>query len=317
MNIAIVGGAGFLGKNLAQMLYQQQNNKITVVDANVSFWKYMSVPECENIQFCSQAFGSDSDYKVLLKEKDIVYHLASTSFPAISNLNIKKEIEENILGTIRLLEDCITCGVKKVVFFSSGGTVYGKNGQCPLAENAATDPITAYGVQKLTIEKLLSLYRRIYGLQFKVVRLANPFGPYQRPNGKLGVITTFIYRALNGEEITVYGDGSVVRDYIYVDDAIRAVIRIANDENSAQDIYNVGSGYGTSVQELLTLIQNTLQIQLRVSYQQARAIDVPINYLDVSRYEDEYGPLIQVGLAEGIQKTALYLQRNGISSNLC
>ena len=123
---------------------------------------------------------------------------------------------------------CIRCGVKKVVFVSSGGTVYGKEVDCPLKEKTATNPISSYGVQKITIEKLLYLYRYMYGLDYRIIRLANPYGPYQRPNGVLGAVTTFTYKALKGDEITVYGDGSVVRDFIYIDDAIRAIMKIVN-----------------------------------------------------------------------------------------
>lgn len=312
MNIAIIGGASFLGKNLAQMLCHQSQNKITVIDEEISFWKNIPIPEQKNIRFSIEKFGANSEYEKFLPGQDIVYHLASTSFPAISNINIKKEMEENIIGTIRLLDSCIACKVGRIVFFSSGGAIYGENNHCPLSEDVSTNPITAYGVQKLTIEKLLYLYKRIYGLEFKIIRMANPFGPYQRPNGKLGAVTTFIYRALHRQEINVYGNGSVIRDYIYVEDAIRAVINIANDEKDTHDIYNVGSGYGTSIKNLLSIIQDTLQINLKVLYQKERTIDVPVNYLDCTRYEKKYGPIIRTGLVEGIKRTAQYLQCNDI-----
>lgn len=309
MNIGIIGGASFLGKNLARMLCCQKNCKVTIADTNISYWKTMPIPEAETIPFFEQPFGANKDYEPFLLNQDIIFHLASTSFPAISNVDIKEEIEENVIGTIQLLDTCLKCGVREVIFFSSGGTVYGTLESCPLPETAQTNPITAYGVQKVTIEKLLYLYSIIYGIKIKIVRLANPFGPYQRPNGKLGAVTTFIYKALHGEEISVYGDGSVIRDYIYVEDALKAVLKIVENENDRENTYNIGSGCGTSIKDLLTLIQNTLNIPLRVSFLQGRTIDAPTNYLDISRYENRYGPLVTVDLKEGIHKTARYLQK--------
>lgn len=313
MNVGIIGGAGFLGKNLARMLCRQNKCRVSVADTALSYWESMSIPEAETIPFFEQPFGINSNYKPFLSNQDVIFHLASTSFPAISNVNIREEIEENVIGSIRLLDACQECGVGKVIFFSSGGTVYGKSEPCPLSETAQTNPITAYGVQKLTTEKLLYLYSKIYGLKVKIVRLANPFGPYQRPNGKLGAATTFIYKALCGEEINVYGDGSVVRDYIYVEDALNAALKIAWDDSDMEHIYNIGSGRGTSLNALLKLIQSTLNIPLHVSYFPGRDVDVPANYLDISRYENRYGSLVTVSMEEGIRKTAQYLKENCIS----
>lgn len=152
----------------------------------------------------------------------------STTVPTTSNQHISQELVSNVIFSANLFEACIRCDVKKVVFVSSGGTVYGKEVDCPLKEKTATNPISSYGVQKITIEKLLYLYRYMYGLDYRIIRLANPYGPYQRPNGVLGAVTTFTYKALKGDEITVYGDGSVVRDFIYIDDAIRAIMKIVN-----------------------------------------------------------------------------------------
>ena len=116
--------------------------------------------------------------------------------------------------------------MKKIIFISSGGTIYGE-GKCPLSEEAPTNPITTYGIQKLTIEKIIYLYSYIHGIDYRIVRMANPYGPYQRPNGKLGAVTTFTYKALKNEMIEIYGDGTNVRDYIYIDDAIAAIINVA------------------------------------------------------------------------------------------
>lgn len=152
--------------------------------------------------------------------------------------------------------------MKKVVFISSGGTVYGKESSCPLSENTPTNPISSYGVQKITIEKLLYLYNYMYGLDYRIIRLANPYEPYQRPDGVLGAVTTFTYKALKGEKINVYGDGSVIRDFIYIQDAVRAIIKVVNGE-SEHHVFNLGCGYGTSIKKLLETIENLVLMEKR------------------------------------------------------
>ena len=148
----------------------------------------------------------------------------------------------------------------------------------------------------------------MYGLDYRIVRLANPYGPYQRPNGILGAVTTFTYRALKGDEITVYGDGSVIRDFIYIDDAIKGILNIVNGE-SEHHTFNLGCGYGTSIREVLDAIKKALGCDVKVVYKAGRAVDVPVNYLDISRYEKCYGKLNPLALEDGIRKTAEFMKR--------
>lgn len=234
--------------------------------------------------------------------------MVSTNIPTTSNKHISQDIQTNILFSSILFDSCVKYGVKKVVFISSGGTVYGKEVKCPLPESTATNPISSYGVQKITIEKLLYLYNYMYGLDYRIIRLANPYGPYQRPNGVLGAVTTFTYKALKGEEIQVYGDGSVIRDYIYIDDAVRAILNIVNGE-SKHHTFNVGCGYGVSIKEVLETVESALRIKMTIAYKEARLVDVPVNYLDIGRYEKYYGKLNPISLEEGIKRTAKFMKR--------
>lgn len=148
----------------------------------------------------------------------------------------------------------------------------------------------------------------MYGLDYRIIRLANPYGPYQRPNGVLGAVTTFTYKALKGDEVQVYGDGSVIRDFIYIDDAVRAIVNIVNGENK-HHTFNLGCGHGTSIKEVLSAIESSLGLKLNIVYNEARAVDVPINYLDISRYEKYFGSLNSISLEEGIKKTAEFMKR--------
>lgn len=306
MNIVILGAAGFLGTNLTIELAKDLSNNITLIDKSEYFF-VDKVRSLQNVVIKECDLVSNSDFDSLLKGQDVLYHLVSTTVPSTSNQQIAKEIESNVIFSVNLFEACVRCDVKKVIFISSGGAVYGKSADCPLTEEMETNPISSYGVQKITIEKLLYLYSCMYGLDYRIVRLANPYGPYQRPNGILGAITTFTYKAINKKEITVFGDGSIIRDFIYIDDAVRAILKIADGKNEFRT-FNVGCGYGTSIKKVLDTIQKVLDIEPKIKYKQGRKVDVPVNYLDITRYEKCYGSLNPTDLSVGIRRTAEYLK---------
>lgn len=308
MKILLLGAAGFIGTNLTIELAKKTEDEITLVDRSKAFFKPIVGMDLKNVHILEADLTVDMDFDSILKDQEVVYHLVSTTVPTTSNQHISQELVSNVIFSANLFEACIRCDVKKVVFVSSGGTVYGKKVDCPLKEKTATNPISSYGVQKITIEKLLYLYRYMYGLDYRIIRLANPYGPYQRPNGVLGAVTTFTYKALKGDEITVYGDGSVVRDFIYIDDAIRAIMKIVNGENKHRT-FNLGCGYGTSIKQVLETIEKALGIKLNVSYLEGRKVDVPVNYLDISRYEKYYGALNPISLEDGIRKTADFMKK--------
>ena len=307
MRIILLGATGFIGTNLVIALAKDLDNQITVVGRNKEHFKTLEDMHFQRVTFLESDLSVDTDYETLLRGQEILYHLISTTVPTTSNQQISQELTGNVVLSANLLEACVHQGIKKVVFLSSGGTVYGKEANCPLNEKTPTNPITSYGVQKVTIEKLLYLYRYMHGLDYRIIRLANPYGPFQRPNGVLGAVTTFTYRALRGDVIQVYGDGSVVRDFIYIDDAVRGILKIVNGEDH-HHTFNLGCGYGTSIRKVLETIEETLSIQMNVKYTEARKVDVPVNYLDITRYEKAYGALDPICLSEGIKRTADFMR---------
>ena len=308
MNIILLGAAGFIGTNLTLALAKHPENQITVVSRRRASFAEMEAMAFPNVRFVEADLVASPDFDRLLEGQDVVFHLLSTTVPTTSNLQISEELNANVVLSARLFEACAARGVRKVVFFSSGGTVYGRAAACPLCEDTPTNPITSYGIQKLTIEKLLYLYHHMYGFDYRIIRLANPYGPWQRPNGVLGAVTTFTYRALRGEPITVYGDGSVVRDFLYIDDAVRGILNIVSGD-SPERVFNLGSGRGTSIREVLDTIRTVLGVEPEIIWKEARTVDVPVNYLDISRYEAAYGALNPLPLDEGIRKTAAFLNR--------
>lgn len=308
MRILLLGAAGFIGTNLTIKLMENKDDVITLVDKSKNFFINPDIVNSSNVVIRESSLDLDMDYSIL-DGQDVVYHLVSSVVPSTSNQHISQDIQMNVLFSSYLFDASVQYGVKKIVFISSGGTVYGKEAACPLPENTPTNPISSYGVQKITIEKLLYLYNYMYGLDYRIIRLANPYGPYQRPNGVLGAVTTFTYKALKGDEVQVYGDGSVVRDFIYIDDAVRGILNIVNGENK-HHTFNLGCGYGTSISEVLKTIESALEIKMNVVYKNGRAVDVPVNYLDISRYEKYYGKLNPLSLEEGIVKTADFMRKN-------
>ena len=308
MKICILGAAGFIGTNLAIRL---SNNHLRLIDEADEYFDNIKQLGLENVTYKAADFVQLDDYSELISDSDIVYHLLSTNAPTTSNQEILSDITNNISITIKILDACIRNKVKKIVFLSSGGTVYGLESSCPLSEDLPTNPISSYGVQKITIEKLLYLYHYLHDLDYRIIRLSNPYGPFQRPNGILGAVTTFTYKALRNETIDLYGNGSVVRDFIYIDDAINGIVNIVEGDNEHR-IFNLGSGKPTSIKEVLDIIEETLDTKIRINYLPARSVDIPVNYLDISRYEKAYGKLNPISLQEGILKTAEFLRNNNL-----
>lgn len=313
MNILIFGAAGFIGTNMVIRLLKDKNNIVTAVDVNKDYLKHLEELRdkgytnliCKESNFCQ-----DTNFDKILAGQDIIYHLVSTTVPTTSNKHVADELTANVVTSAAFFEACARNSVNKVIFISSGGTVYGKDVSCPIKEESITNPISSYGIQKLMIEKLLYLYKYTSNLDYRIVRLANPYGPYQRPNGIQGVVTTFVYNALKNGSATVYGDGSVVRDYIYIDDAIDAIFSVEK-YSGVEKIFNIGSGVGTSVNQIIDDIKQVLNIDIDVNYIASRPVDVPVNILDVEKYKREIGKdIFKTKLSDGIKETASFLKNN-------
>lgn len=311
MKILILGAAGFIGTNIVLHLSKVPTNMLFLFGREQADFSFAEQLHSDHIKVIRGNFDTSFDFDRITKHIDIVYHLISTTYPGVSNKKISLEIEQNVVSTTKLLDACVLNHVKKVVFLSSGGTVYGKLDQVPLHESSPLYPISSYGIQKIAIEKLLYLYDYLHEIDYRIIRLANPYGPYQRPDSGLGLISTCVYKALSGGKITVFGDGSVVRDYIFIEDAVRGILKIAEsdlDDEPNEKIFNLGCGRGYSINEVLQTIEQALHIPLQVEHVKGREVDVPVNVLDISRYEKHFGPLEPQSLTSGIISTAAFLQ---------
>lgn len=301
MNILVLGGQGFIGYNLVKRLLVE-GHKVTVFDRAVR--NEAKELDCK---YVIGEFYNIEEFEKMFYDVDIVFHLISTTLPKTSNNNPSYDIESNVIKTVKILEMCRRAQVKKIIFPSSGGTVYGIPGKIPVNEEHPTNPICSYGISKLAIEKYLYMFKELYGLDYQILRISNPYGPYQNPFSNQGAIAVFLGKALKGEPIEVWGDGSVCRDYIYIDDLIEALILITT-KNSDYKVLNIGSGRAYSVNDIIEQIAITLETNIKVNYKEARKIDVPTNVLDISRAEVglQWGP--QIDLKMGIKRTWEWLK---------
>jgi UDP-glucose 4-epimerase len=233
---------------------------------------------------------------------DIVYHLACASLPATSNSDPVSDMVDNVAPTLGLLDAACGAGVRRVVFISSGGTVYGVPKMVPIAECDPLDPICAYGVHKLAVEKYLFLYSFHRGLDYRILRVSNPYGVAQVSARAQGVIGNFLYRALHGLPLEIWGDGRVVRDYVHVDDVAEAFLA-ATAHDGPSRIFNIGSGSGHSLRDVVDIISRIVGSELDVRFEPGRRVDVPANVLDVRLAGRELGWRPTVGLEEGIRDT--------------
>jgi UDP-glucose 4-epimerase len=296
----VLGGAGFIGSHLAEVLLQA-GHRVRIFD-RPHLDRLPSFLQRREFEVFTGDFLNPYVLSAALEGSEIVFHLVSTTLPKTSNDNPVYDVESNVVGTLRLLELCRSQGVRKVVFVSSGGTVYGVPRSVPIDETHPTEPICSYGIQKLVIEKYLQLNHRIHGLDYCVVRPSNLYGPRQRLDVAQGAVAVFLDRALRGQPIEVWGDGSAVRDYLYVGDAAEALLKAAAFEGEPR-LFNIGSGVGSSLKQLIKEIEALLGRPLAVAYAAARPLDVPVNVLDTSLARRHLGWTARTSLAEGLRRT--------------
>jgi UDP-glucose 4-epimerase len=217
------------------------------------------------------------------------------------------DAQSNVLGTLRVLEAARSCGVGKVVYASSGGTLYGDPRSLPCAESDPITPMSPYGTSKFLAEQYLMLYQRLHGLNCTVLRFGNVYGPRQDPHGEAGVVAIFAQAMLEGRETRIFGDGSQERDFVYVDDVVEAFISAIDRGHG--EAFNIGSGRGTSVNRIYQLLRGLTGSSREASYCPARPGDVHKIYLECSKARDQLGWTAQTPLEEGLRRTVEYFRR--------
>lgn len=291
----ILGAGGFIGINLAHTLAADGYEVMCFDRQASSQWP----PQAKVLTGDFAAMPADL---LAALEDSVVFDLVSSCRPSQRTDQAADELMADVAATLRYLEQ--TRGRRiRWVFVSSGGTVYGPDVSCPTTEDAPTHPICSYGLVKLTIERYFDLYRRIHGTDYVIARVSNPYGPWQHPMRGQGVIAALVYKALTRQKIEIWGDGENVRDYLYIDDTVAALIRLAEVGHTGE-IYNVSSGAGTTINELTDMIGTALGSRISAHYVAARISDVRTSILDNSKLRRHTGWNPEVGLPQGIRATA-------------
>lgn len=303
----VLGGRGFIGSHLVDALLDR-GYLVRCFDRPHIQPLSESHLEDKRFELCEGDLVSEADVARALEGCHACFHLVSTTLPKSSNADPVFDVESNVLGTIRLLAQSIQSGLKRIVFVSSGGTVYGVPKQIPILETHATDPVCSYGITKLSIEKYLHLFHVLHGLDYTVLRLANPFGEGQRVHASQGAVAVFLGKVLRGEPVEIWGDGSVVRDYIYIRDvvdALLAALERATDERT----FNIGSGRGHSLNELIDSIENVTGCIANRRYLPGRQFDVPVNVLSIAKAKDFLDWSPKVSFENGLRNFADWLAK--------
>lgn len=306
----VLGGRGFLGSHLTEAL-ARAGHWVRSFDRPDALRPIAITDDEEalDIETMTGDFLSEGDVARALEGVDVCFHLISTTIASTSNDDPCFDIETNLIGTLRLLDAAVAAGVRRVVFASSGGTVYGIPRTVPIAEDHPTDPICSYGIAKLSIEKYLQLYRLLHGLDSVVLRVANPYGERQRLDARQGAIAVFLGLAMHQKEITIWGDGSTVRDYLHINDVTDAFLATLGDIPGSHRVFNIGSGCGQSINEILDAIEAVTGKPTHRNYQAGRPFDVPINVLNVHLVERTLGWSPQIRLEEGLGRFYRWILR--------
>lgn len=299
MNYLVLGGGGFQGRHLCQRLVARGDHVRVFDKANHDV--ALSGSDLQGVEWITDNFENASAIERALQGVDVIFHTISTTLPKTSNDNPVHDVMTNIVPTIRLLELARQHGVKKIIYFSSGGTVYGIPNTIPIDEDHPTLPLCSYGIHKRTVEQYLHLYQVLYGLDYAVMRISNPYGPNQGLGRGQGAVAVFLDKLMRGEPVEIWGDGSVVRDYIHVDDVVEAALSLVEYQGQ-QKVFNIGSGQGKSLTTLIAEISDVLGCRPDVTYLPARPLDVPVNVLDISRADRELGWRPRMEFRDGLEQ---------------
>lgn len=303
MKALVTGGCGFIGSHLVERLLAE-SWEVSVIDhARNPFY---SPPA--GVRFIQDEIGNRGALADALQATDVVFHLAWSGIHSTSNQDIRGHAEFNLLSTLSLLDVCLDSGVSRVVFLSSGGTVYGRDCVPPIAETHPTEPVCGYGVTKLATEKYLRLYHHLRKLDYAVIRPSVAYGERQNPKAAQGAVAVFMGKALKGEPITIWGDGSIVRDYVYAGDLAEACL-LAAVKPLTNRIYNVSGSEPVSIAALAELVGKVVGKKANIRFEAERSFDAVNLVLDCSRARAELGWTPKVSLAEGLARTLAWMRK--------
>lgn len=304
MKILVLGGGGFIGINLTKALLKDGFDVRVFEHPNNNSRNLFG--DSINLEWIMGDFTNPQHVKGAIDGCEIVFHLVSTTLPANSNKNPVYDTQSNVVSSVHMINAAKEAGVKKIIFASSGGTVYGIPQELPISESHPTNPICSYGISKLAIEKHLLVSKLNGGPDYSILRLANPYGLHQSVKNAQGVVPAIINNALNREVFVVWGDGKNVRDFVYIDDVVDAFLRSMQVPKPGP--YNIGSGDGCSVCELIAMVGDILNCTIKTKFEPSRHVDVPVNLLNITKATSDLSWEPTVKLRGGLAKTIGYFR---------
>lgn len=308
MRILVTGGAGFIGSNVADRFVAEGHEVAVFDDLSSGFREF--VPAAARFFQGDLADAAAVDAAIAQFRPEVVDHHAA-------QIDVRKSVADpvwdariNVLGSIGLLQACTRHGVRKVVYASTGGALYGEGRTLPATEDHPINPEAPYGASKHTVEHYLYLWRLLHGLDFTVLRYPNVYGPRQNPHGEAGVNAIFIGLMLEGKRPRIFGDGEAVRDYLYVDDVVEANVLALTQASG--EMLNIGTGVGTSVNDIVRELQAIIGTSEGAIHDAARPGEIQRIYLDATRAKQVLGWVPRVSFAEGLRRTVEWSRHHSL-----
>ncbi|MCX7203931.1 MAG: NAD-dependent epimerase/dehydratase family protein [Burkholderiales bacterium] len=305
MKVTVLGGGGFIGSAIIDRLLGEGHSIRVFERPRID--PYRPFTDSEQVEWINGDLMSVHDIREAVRGVDAVMHLVSTTLPKSSNDDPIYDVQSNLIASLQLLQVMVEEQVRRVVFISSGGTVYGQPQYLPIDERHPTEPMVSYGITKLAIEKFMVMFQHLHGLKPVILRVTNPYGERQRVETAQGAVGVFLDRIIRGQPIEIWGDGSVSRDYIHVSDVAQAFARALTYEGS-QVVFNVSTGKGTPLTELLQIIGEVTGLPVNAQFKPARPFDVPVSVLDNTLAQAQLGWKPVVSLSDGIARTAQWMR---------
>ena len=313
MRILVTGGAGFIGSHTVDALVAAGAGEVSVLD-DLSTGKRSQV-NAKAALYQTDLRDAAAVAGIVGKARpEIIFHLAAQMDVRRSVADPAFDAQVNLVGFLNLVESARRHGLKRVIFSSTGGAIYGEQDEFPCTEDHPRRPVSPYGVAKLATEAYLFFYKVEYGIDYLALRFANVYGPRQDPHGEAGVVAIFCGRILDGKPVTIYGDGTQTRDYVYVGDVVRAVVAAANSSASGIAL-NIGTGVETNVNDLYSTLASIADFPARAEHAPARPGEQKRSVISPARAERELGWRPEKKLADGLEETFKYFkQQRGRSS---
>ncbi|MDQ6962943.1 MAG: NAD-dependent epimerase/dehydratase family protein [Mariprofundaceae bacterium] len=302
MKVLVLGGNGFIGSHVVDQLLLE-GYQVRIFDRSPEHHR-------EPLAQVDYIFGTFDDQLQVAKAMqgvDAICHLISTTVPSTSNLDPIADVQSNLVNTLSLLESMRKNGVRRLLYLSSGGTVYGNPKYSPIDEEHPLNPICSYGVVKVAIEKYLMMYQYLYDLDVIIFRPSNPYGPRQSYVGVQGLISVLLNKALTGDTFQMWGDGSIVRDYLHVTDLAKLCVHGLSSDHCG--VYNAGSGQGYSVHDILAIVHDLTHQKIHVHANVGRDFDVKKVVLNINAAVSIFHWQPEITLTQGIQTHLSWLQQ--------